>query len=35
MTQSKTIRVYVTADTEAEALRIVDRLGADPDTPIA
>ena len=35
MTQSKTIRVYVTADTEAEALRIVDRLGADPDIRIA
>lgn len=35
MTQSKTIRVYVTADTEAEALRIVDRLGADPNIRIA
>lgn len=35
MQATKTIRVYVTADTEAEALRIVDRLGADDDVRIA
>lgn len=35
MQATKTIRVYVTADTDAEALRIVDRLGADSDVRIA